>query len=149
MKAQTIAAISAITVAFAGALAAQVPQESKPVPKDSQRVTIAGCANGYVFTVGPRMPEVVGSVNITPGTHLRLNGPKKLISEIDTYKNSMIAITGLMKKGQFGPDGVSLGGGVRLTPAAPPSGGGVGPGAVAGPPQIDVEGWSPATGSCG
>jgi hypothetical protein len=148
MNAHDIAVISAVSIALAGALAAQVPQESKPVPKDSQRVSIAGCAKGYVFTVGPRMPEVVGAVNITPGTHLRLNGPKKLITEIDTYKNSMIAITGLMKKGQFGPDGVSLGGGVRMTPAAPPTGGATGATPVAGPPTIDVEGWSPTTGSC-
>jgi hypothetical protein len=140
--------VLAVVVASAGTLLAQVPQEKKPVPKDSVRVSIAGCTKGYVFTVAARMPDVSGSVNILPGTHLRMNGPKKMIADIDAYTSSRVALTGLMRKGQFGPDGLAVGGGVRISPAAPPSGGAIGGNPVAGPPEIDVEGWSPATGTC-
>ncbi len=79
--------------------------------------------------------------------HLRMNGPKKLMSEIKAHEGSMIGITGLMKKGQYLPGGVSVGGGVRISPG---TSGGVG---TAGGPYveqafIDVEGWRPVAGNC-
>ena len=141
-------AMVGIVAAAVVAVAAQAPQEKKPVPKDSVRVALAGCTKGYVFTVGARMGDVVNGINIPPGTHLRMNGPKKLINDIDAYKSSMVAITGLMKKGQFDQTGVNLGG-IRLVPApanTPP--GGTTPGLVGQPPQIDVEGWTTTTGAC-
>jgi hypothetical protein len=57
----------------------------------------------------------------------------------------MIGITGLMKKGQYLPGGVSLGGGVRVSPGT--SGGGPGAPYVE-QAFIDVEGWRPVAGSC-
>lgn len=138
----------ATAVVMSAALAAQVPQEKKPVPKDSVRVNLSGCTKGYMFTVVSRMTDIVGGVNIRPGTHLRMNGPKKLIKEIGAYKDSMVSITGLIKKGELGPGGVNLGP-VTLGPAQPPSSpGGLGAGAVPQPAQIDVEGWAPSTGMC-
>ena len=123
-------------------------QEKKPVPKDSVRVAIPGCTKGYVFTAGPRTADQPGSVDIPEGMHLRMNGPKKLMTEIKAHEGSMIEITGLMKKGQYGPDGVGIGGGVRIGPGQNPTGGGM-PG-LAAPRQImiDVEGWRPAIGAC-
>ncbi|HEX4347749.1 MAG TPA: hypothetical protein VHZ73_09260 [Vicinamibacterales bacterium] len=122
--------------------------EKKPVPKDSVRVQLAGCTKGYVFTVGPHMQDVVSDTNIPPGTHIRMNGPKKLISDINAYTSSMVSITGLMKKGQLG-SGPGIGG-VHFSPI--PSGGaggvGVSQSAVANQTQIDVEGWAPSTGVC-
>src|SRR6478672_1183680 len=82
---------------------AQDAQEKKPVPKNSVRVSIPGCSRGYVFTVGARTVDQPGSVNVPEGMHLRMNGPKQLMSEIKAHEGSMIEITGLMKKGQYDP----------------------------------------------
>jgi hypothetical protein len=139
--------VGLVVAVSAAGLLAQPPQEKKPVPKDSARISLSGCTKGYMFTIGPRMADPVTGVNLPPGTHLRMNGPKKLISDIDGYKSSMVSITGLVKKGQFGPGGVAIGG-VHFSPAPGP-GAGVGLGAGTPQPiQIDVEGWSPATGEC-
>src|SRR5712664_2183401 len=80
-----------------------VAQERKPVPKGSVRVSIPGCTKGYVFTAGRRTVEAPGSVDVPAGMHLRLNAPKKMITEIKAHEGSLIEITGLMKKGQYGP----------------------------------------------
>src|SRR5215468_1804867 len=128
-------------------IAPLVAQEPKPVPKDSVRVTIPGCSRGYVFTAATHTPDEPGSAEIPEGMHVRMNGPKKLMTEIKAHEGSMIAITGLMRKGQLRPDGVGIGGGIRVGP------GPAGPGGVIGNPianqvQIDVEGWRPASGEC-
>jgi hypothetical protein len=78
-------------------------------------------------------------------------GPKKLMKEIRTHEGSMIEITGTMKKGQRKPDGVGLGGGVRVGPSGNP--GSPGSGGIIGNPianqiVIDVEGWRPIVGDC-
>ena len=120
-------------------------QETKPVPKDSVRVSVPGCTKGYIFTVGSRGANEAGSsYEIPEGMHLRMNGPKKMIAEIKAHEGSMIQITGLMKKGQYGPDGVAIGGGVRIGPG--PTSGNLSPGG--GQIFIDVEGWHPIAGAC-
>jgi hypothetical protein len=140
------AAILAIALA-AAASAVPSAQEEKPVPKDSMRVYVAGCTKGQVFTAGPRTEDPPSSLEIREGMHLRMNGPKKLMSEIKAHEGSMIGITGLMKKGQYMPGGVSVGGGVRISPG---TSGGVG--ATGGPyveqAFIDIEGWRPIAGTC-
>ena len=138
--ASAITIAAALTTAIAG-------QEKKPVPKDSVRVAVPGCTKGYIFTAGPRTLEEPGNFEIREGMHLRMNGPKKLMSEIKAHEGSMIGITGLMKKGQYLPGGVNVGGGVRISPG---TSGGVG---TAGGPYveqayIDVEGWRPIAGNC-
>jgi len=145
MKFVVIAAALAVS---AFAVQAQDTQEKKPVPKNSMRVSIPGCTKGYVFTVGARTVDQPGSANVPEGMHLRMNGPKQLMSEIKAHEGSMIEITGLMKKGQYDPRGVAIGGGIRISPG-PSSTGGMGPGVPdSDQPQIDVEGWRPATGDC-
>jgi hypothetical protein len=141
------AMIIVAVVVLGGSLFAQDAQEGKPVPKDSMRVIVPGCTKGYVFTAGRRTQDQPGSGDIPEGMHLRMNGPKAIMSEIKSHEGSMIEITGLMKKGQFKPDGVAIGGGVRIAPGPSPVGGSLGnPGA--GQLQIDVEGWRPAVGVC-
>jgi hypothetical protein len=141
---RTIAVIAVATFVSSGPL---VAQETKPVPKDSVRVTVSGCTKGYVFTAGPSIPDQPGSFDIPEGMHLRMNGPKKVIAAIDAYKGSMVEITGLMKRGQY-KDGVGIGRGVRIMPG-PGTADNNSPGnLIASPIQIDVEGWSPIVGRC-
>ena len=138
----------AIIIAAGLASAALVAQETKPVPKDSVRVSIPGCTKGYIFTAGRRTVDEPGSVSVPEGMHFRMSGPKKLIAEMKAQEGSMVEITGITKKGQFKPDGVAIGGGVRVGPG-PGFGGGGGLGSpVAGQLSIDVEGWRPIEGRC-
>jgi hypothetical protein len=146
MRMLSSAAVVAVTVSFCTSVAAQ---ETKPVPKNSVRVSIPGCARNYLFTVGPRSADEAGSnLDIPEGMHLRMNGPKKLIAEIKAHQGSMIELTGVMKKGQYKPDGVGLGGGVRLGPSSGPGSAALPPPSMTNQPMIDVEGWRPITGNC-
>ena len=140
-----IAVVTVISAVLCGPLAAQ---EAKKVPKDSVRVTVPGCTKGYVFTAAPKTEDQVGRSDIPEGMHLRMNGKKNLISEIRAHEGQMIQITGLMKKGQYRPDGVGIGGGVRIAPGPAPSGGVLPPAPVASQMLIDVEGWRPVVGDC-
>src|SRR5262245_40580150 len=99
-----------VGLAFAAAMVGILPvaaQETKPVPKDSMRVSLPGCTKGFVFTAGRRSTDEPGYFEIPEGMHLRMNGPKKMIAEIKAHEGSMIEITGLMKKGQY-REGVNL-----------------------------------------
>jgi hypothetical protein len=143
---RTTAAIAVAMVVLGGPLPAQ---ENKPVPKGSVRVSVPGCTKGYIFTAGRRTEDEPGNVDIPLGTHIRMNGPKKLIDDIKAHEGSMIMLVGLMKKGQFAPDGVGIGGGVRIAPGPTPTGGvGVGVGVGGNQAFIDVEGWRQINGSC-
>jgi len=132
-----------VSIAIALLCAPLAAQENKPIPKDSVRVFVPGCSKGYIFTAGVRTTDQPGSAEITEGMHLRMSGPKKLIAEIKAHEGSMIELTGLMKKGQHRPDGVAIGGGVRIGPSP-----GLGAGPTSGQLVIDVEGWRPAVGVC-
>lgn len=142
---------STVLIVAAVMLAAPLAaQERKPVPKNSVRVFIPGCSTGYVFTAGRRTEDQPGGSAVPEGMHLRMNGPKQLMAEIKSQEGSRIEITGLMKKGQNGPDGVSIGGGVRISPGPVGAGGGImpNPGAGASQVMIDVEGWRVVPGDC-
>jgi len=115
--------IAAMTVAIAMLSGPIAAQETKPVPKDSVRGSIAGCTKGYVFTAGPRTSDQVGRLDVPEGMHLRMNGPKELMAAIKAHEGSMIEITGLMKKGQYNQTGINVGGGVRITPGSSPASG--------------------------
>jgi hypothetical protein len=137
-----------IAIAIAALSGPLIAQEEKPVPKNSVRVSIPGCTKGQIFTAGRRTADQPGSVDIPEGMHLRMNGPKKMMAEIKAHEGSMIEITGLMKKGQYKPDGVGIGGGVRVAPGPSPTGG-----SLLGNPGvsqifIDVEGWRSIVGDC-
>ncbi|MEO8260636.1 MAG: hypothetical protein ABI868_25050 [Acidobacteriota bacterium] len=141
---KTVFVAIAAAAVLSGPLAAQ---EGKRVPKDSIRVSIPGCTRGYIFTAGRRTADQPGSVDLPEGMHLRMNGPKTLLAAIKAHEGSMIEITGLMKKGQYGPDGIGIGGGVRITPG-PAGGGSVRTSPNASQILIDVEGWRQIVGDC-
>lgn len=135
-----------VAVAIAALASALAAQEKKPVPKDSVRVSIPGCTKGYIFTAGRRTLDEPGSADVPEGMHFRMNGPKKMIAELKGHEGSMIEITGLIKKGQYGPGGVGIGGGVRVGPGPSPTGGSLAP--IGSQNQIDVEGWRQIAGDC-
>jgi hypothetical protein len=137
-----------MTIAVAVLSGPLVAQEHKPVPKDSVRVSIPGCTKGYIFTTGPRTLEAPGSVSLPVGMHLRMNVPKKMMTEIKAHEGSMIEITGLMKKGQYEPDSVGIGGGVRISPGPSPTDGGLPGNPIGSQIFIDVEGWRQVAGQC-
>ena len=123
-------------------------QERKPVPRGSVRVSFPGCSKGYIFTAGRRTQDEPGTVDIPAGMHVRMNGPKAIMAEIKAHEGTMIEITGLMKKGQYGPAGVGVGGGVRITPGPASTGGSTPSIPISGQILIDVEGWRPVVGDC-
>lgn len=139
----TIVVTAAIAM-LSGPLAAQEP---KPLPKDSVRGSIPGCAKGYVFTAGPRTEDQVARLDVPAGMHLRMNGPKKLMAEIKAHEGAMIEITGLMKKGQYNQTGINVGGGVRISPGSSPTAGSPAT-RIPSPSYIDVESWRQIEGSC-
>ncbi|MEO7191808.1 MAG: hypothetical protein ABI051_12205 [Vicinamibacterales bacterium] len=122
-------------------------QEAKPVPRDSVRLFVPGCAKGYMFTVAPRTVDQPGSSSVPEGTHLRMNGPKKMMAEIKTHESSMIEVTGLVKKDQIGQGGVKVGP-VRITPGLSSPGSGSIPSPGSGQVSMDVEGWRSVAGTC-
>jgi hypothetical protein len=96
-------------------------QETKPVPKNAVRVSIPGCAKGAVFTVGRRSADEPGSIDVEEGTHLHMNGPKKMMSDIK---------------------------GIRISPGTPPTAGSMGGVPVPEQIQIDMESWRQIPGEC-
>ena len=145
MKLSIFAAAACLVVVMP--LAAQ-ESKPKPVPKDSVRVAVPGCGKGYVFTAGPRSADEAGSADVPDGTRFRMNAPRKVMADIKAHEGSMVEITGLIRKGQFAPGGVNVGGGVRIGPAPAPSSGGIGGIPVEGPLVIDVESWRPLAMPC-
>lgn len=133
----------AIALALPIAAVTLSAQELKPVPKGSERVQIPGCTKGYILTAGPRTEAQPGTIDIPVGMHLRMNGPRKMIKDIEAHEGTFVIVTGLVKSGQHKPDGLSLGGAVRIG-GGPRNGGAP----VTSQIYIDVEGWRPGIGEC-
>ena len=105
----------------AGASANASAQE-REIPKDSELVTVRGCANGRNFIVAPRSEHQPGTVEIEPGRRLRLSGPGKLLEEIRKRERMMIQVTGLVKKSQVRQSGIPIAGGrIRIGGTVPQS----------------------------
>jgi len=133
----------AVAVALASALSAA---QEKPVPKDSERIFVPGCSKGAIFTAGEKREDEPGRSDVPPGTHFRMNGPKKVMNEIKAHEGTRIEITGLILKGQFAPGGLKVGGGVSISPG--PTGGRMGSNPNVSQMMIDVEGWRVLVGDC-
>lgn len=108
-----------VLAAGSGVLAAAQERE---IPKDSELVTVRGCANGRNFVVAPRSEDQPGTLEIEPGRRLRLNGPGKMLDEIKARERMMVEVTGLMKKSQIKESGIAIAGGrIRIGGSVPQS----------------------------
>jgi hypothetical protein len=136
-----------LAVTLVAAFSSLSSAQERPVPKDSTRLSISGCANGRVFTVG-RDPEHEAPPVIELGAKVRLEGDKKVLAEVKKHEGSMVEVTGLMKQSDVVQPGIGLAGGrVRIAPVMPSS---RGP-AVAPPPPapiLDVESYRLLNASC-
>ena len=125
--------------------------QEREVPKDSDRVTIRGCANNRTFIVAPRSEDQPGTLSIAPGRRFRLNGSKKILEDIKARERSVIEVTGLIKKSDVNPpQGMPVfGGRVRIGGALPRD-------PTSNPARdpaysqaiIDVEAWRVVPGEC-
>ena len=114
--AMKILAAVAVVLAAAGVGAAQ----EKPVPKDSSRITVPGCAKDRSFVVTvPQGRDT--TMDVPQGQRFRLSGPRKVLDDIKKRQGSMVEITGLVRKADLsGPGGLKiLGGRVRIGGATP------------------------------
>ena len=135
------AAAAACALCVGGALSAQ----ERPVPDDSARVAIPGCAKDRVFIVGTTPEHEPSQVEIAPGRRFRLSGPKDVLNDIKKREGRMIEVTGLVRKSDLkGPSGLAVAGGrVRIGAGVPQSPTGDPTRNVYGyeQPVLDVEGW--------
>jgi hypothetical protein len=95
--------------------------QDREIPKDSELVSIRGCAKNRTFIVAPRSEDQPGTLSVEPGRRFRLNGTKKILDDIKARQRSVIEVTGLIKKADVNPpQGVPvLGGRVRIGGAMP------------------------------
>jgi hypothetical protein len=104
--------IFAVLLAFASAAAGQ----ERPVPSDSTRITIPGCAKDRLFVVEQAQGHENTATSVAPGRRFRLSGPRNVLDDIRRREATMVEITGLVRKSDIsGPGGVTfLGGRVRI-----------------------------------
>ena len=122
--------------------------QDKPVPKDSMRLSISGCARGRVFTVGRDPNHETRGVQLDEGMKLRLEGDKQALNDIKAHEGSTVTITGLMKQSEVVQPGIGVAGGrIRITPVMPA---GRTSARDPGPPTpvFDVESYQLLNGSC-
>ncbi len=88
--------------------------QERPVPSDSVRVTVSGCARGRAFVVRWRDDHEVTGAEIAEGRRFRLTGRKELLNDLKIRERSMVELTGLIRRNAVSPPrGVSIGG-VRI-----------------------------------
>jgi len=135
-------------VVFAGSFSCVVGlvcAQERPVPGDSARIAIPGCAKGRTFIVAETPEHEPRQVEIAPGRRFRLDGEKDVLNDIKKREGQMIEVTGLVRKADLrGPSGVPVAGGrVRIGGGVPQSPTGDVSHTVSGYEQavLDVEGW--------
>lgn len=112
------AAIIVLLIFLAPAAAAA---QERPVPNDSSRITIPGCAHDRAFIVAQPEGHEISATGIAPGRRFRLSGPRRVLDDIRRREATMVEITGLVRKSDLaGPGGLRiLGGRVRIGGALP------------------------------
>lgn len=140
-----------LAVAVALLVASLVPAgtQDRPVPNDSARISIPGCARGRVFIVGRSAGHEPVRSDIAPGRRFRINGKKPLREDIKKHEAYMMEITGLVRRSDLsGPGGINVGG-VRIGGGPPQAGVADARRNIGGmDPVIDVESWRPLPTPC-
>jgi len=151
MRTRTLLRAVVVAVAWSG-VTAMLDAQERPVPSDSARVAIPGCAKGRAFVVQEGPEHEPRQVEIAPGRRFRLNGPKEVLKDIEKHEGRLIEVTGLIRKTALqGPGGIGVAGGrVRIGAGVPQSP--VGdvsrqPGSY-DQPVLDVEGWRQLDANC-
>jgi hypothetical protein len=101
-----------------------------------------------VFTVGRDPGHETRGVQLEEGMKIRLEGDKKVLSDIKAHEASMVTITGLMKQSDVVQPGIGVAGGrIRITPVMPAGRSGA---RDPGPPTpvLDVESYQLLNASC-
>lgn len=90
--------------------------QERPVPKDSARITVAGCTRGQSLIVTRRTEAEPVSGSVEPGRRFRLSGQKKVLAEIRARKGQVVEVTGLVRLAQLSgsPSGMPIGGSGRI-----------------------------------
>jgi hypothetical protein len=136
---------TAAALVCAVCLAGTASAQERPVPSDSARVAIPGCAKGRTFIVAAAPEHEPSQVEIAPGRRFRLSGEKDVLNDIKKREGRMIEVTGLVRKADLkGPSGIAVAGGrVRIGAGMPQSPTGDPAHGVTGYEQavLDVEGW--------
>src|SRR5215203_902671 len=133
--------VTAILVTLTAASSSLLFAQERPVPKDSVRLSISGCAHGRVFTVARSPEHELRGTELQEGRKIRLEGPKAILAEIKSHEGSMVELAGLMRRSDIDQAGISVAGGrVRIAPGAAP---GSSVNRDPGPQQaiVDVESW--------
>ena len=144
MKIRTLLRAIIFATVFSCVVGTLCAQE-RPVPSDSARIAIPGCAKGRAFIVSQPLEHEPVQTEIAPGRRFRLSGPKDVLDDIKQHEGRLIEVTGLIRKAALkGPGGIGIAGGrVRI-------GGGVPQSPTGDPsrqpqgyeqPVLDVEGW--------
>jgi hypothetical protein len=125
--------------------------QEREVPKDSTRITINGCVKGRTFIIAAREGHDSTSGDLRPGRRFRLSGKKDLLKDIEKREGALLEITGLVRKAELSPSGVTLAGGrVRIGGGQPrdPLLAGSSPTGATIDAMLDVEGWNNTAESC-
>jgi len=147
MRRRTVLALIAALVTLGASSSLLLAQQERPVPKDSTRLSISGCANGRVFIVGRDPNSETHAVELEEGMKLRLEGAKKVLNEIKAHEGSMVEVSGLMKKSEVVQPGIGVAGGkIRITPVTPMGHNTYDPGPQL--PVVDVESYRLLNSSC-
>ena len=110
-----------VSVMLLLAVAHLAAAQERPIPRDSTRITIPGCATDRAFVVDEPSGREITATGIQPGRRFRLSGPRSVLDDIKRREATMVEITGLVRKADLaGPGGVTLlGGRVRIGGALP------------------------------
>lgn len=127
---------------------ALAPAQEKPVPKDSTRLSVPGCAYDRLFIVDISPENEMPRSDMKPGRRLRLQGPKKLLEEIKVRKGDMVEITGLVRNSDLIEQGVSLAGGKVRVMGRSPVGANVAQDPGVSQSVIDLESWRLLNATC-
>ncbi len=126
-----------------------VQDQEKPVPRDSTRLTVPGCAYDRLFLVEISPEHEMLRTDLKPGRRLRVSGAKKLLEEIKARQGEMVELTGLMRKSDLVEQGIGLAGGkIRIMPGRSPVGATGGPDSTMTQAIIDVESWRLLNAKC-